>query len=332
MVSPLTRRSLIARSVLVSGAALAVPASGRAQATLPYGTIRIFVGYPSSGGSDSLVHIISGALQQQIGRPITIGYKPGPSGAAAGEQLRKAAPNGNTLAFIPSATMVGKLVKRDFPFDPLADLQPLTLAGTYPTAFAVSNKIEVSTLAEYVQWLKAGDGQRARFGTTTPDSFTQYFGTMVGREIGVPLEAVGYAGARPLVGDLEQGRIPAGTGGISSFLTPLRGGRLKVLMISAARRLKVAPQLPTVAELGFPKLEQSNWYGFFAPPGMEPALVTAWTAELRKVLQSRDVSEQLGQLGFEVQTSSPQELAERLASDMKKWKEQLDSLGLKTTN
>jgi tripartite-type tricarboxylate transporter receptor subunit TctC len=327
MASPLTRRSLIAAS-----AALAAPASARAQTTLPYGTIRIFVGYPSSGGSDSLVHVISGALQQQIGRSITVSYKPGPSGVAAGEQLKKAAPNGNTLAFIPSATMVGKLVKRDFPFDPVADLQPLTLAGIYPTAFAVSPKIEVSTLADYIQWLKAGDPQRARFGTTTPDSFTQYFGTMVGREIGVPLEAVAYAGARPLVADLEQGRIPAGTGGLTSFLTPLRGGRLKVLMISSARRLKLAPQLQTVAELGFPKLEQSNWYGFFAPPGMPAALVAAWSAELRKVLQSREVSEQLGQLGFEVQTSTPEELAERLASDMKHWKEQLDSLGLKTIN
>ncbi|MDI1284152.1 MAG: tripartite tricarboxylate transporter substrate-binding protein, partial [Reyranella sp.] len=277
-------------------------------------------------------HVISGALQQQIGRSVTISYKPGPSGTGAGDQLRKAAPNGNTLAFIPSATMVGKLVKPDFPFDPLTDLQPLTLAGIYPTAFAVSPKIEVSTLAEYIQWLKAGDPQRARFGTTTPDSFTQYFGTMVGREIGVPLEAVAYAGARPLVADLEEGRIPAGTGGITSFLTPARGGRLKVLMISAARRLKVAPKLPTVAELGYPKLEQSNWYGFFAPPGMAAPLVTAWASELRKVLQSKEVSEQLGQMGFEVQTSSPEELAERLASDMKSWKQLLDSLGLKTTN
>ena len=327
MVSPLTRRSLVA-----AGAAFAVPASARAQTTLPYGTIRIFIGYPSSGGSDSLVHVIAGALQQQIGRSVTVDYKPGPSGAAAGEQLKKSAPNGNTLAFIPSATMVGKLIRPDFPFNPQTDLQPLTLAGTYPTAFCVSPKIGVATLADYVQWLKAGDPQRARFGTTTPDSFTQYFGTMVGREIGVPLESVPYRGARPLVADLEEGRIPAGTGGITSFLTPQRGGRLKVLMISAAKRLKVAPQVPTVVELGFAKLVQTNWYAFFAPPGMSAPLVAAWTAELRKALQSREVSEQLGQLGFEVQTSSPDELAERLASDFRNWKELLDSLGVKPIN
>ena len=320
------------RSLLATVAALAMPASARAQATLPYGTIRIFIGYPSSGGSDSLVHVIAGALQQQIGRPVAVEFKPGPSGVGAGEQLRKMTPNGNTLAFIPSATMVGKLVRTDFPFDPQTDLQPLTLAGTYPTAFTVSPKIGVATFSEYVEWVKAGDPLRARFGTTTPDSFTQYFGTMVGREIGVPLEAVPYRGARPLVADLENGRIPAGTGGITSFLAPQRGGRLKVLMISAARRLKVAPQIPTVLEVGFPRLEQSNWYAFFGPRGMPAELVAAWTAELRKVLQSREVSEQLGQLGFEVQTSSPDELAERLASDLKNWKELLDTLGVKPIN
>ena len=155
---------------------------------------------------------------------------------------------------------------------------------------------------------------------------------MVGREIGVPLEAVPYRGARPLVADLEQGRIPAGTGGITSLLAPQRGGRLNVLMISAAKRLKVAPTVPTVTELGFPKLEQTNWYGFFAPPGMPAELVAAWNTELGNALQSREVSEQLQQLGFEVETSAPNELADRLASDLRNWKQLLDTLGLKTVN
>ena len=327
MKNALTRRLLLATS-----AVLATPAIARAQSGLPHKPLRILVGYPSSGGSDSMVHIISGALQSQLSRAVAVDYKPGPSGAAAGEILKKSTPDGSVIAFMPSATMVGKLVKTGFPFDPLADLLPLTLAGTYPTAFAVSPKIGVASFAEYVAWLKAGDRQRARFGTTTPDSFTQYFGTLLGREIGVPLDAVAYGGARPLIADLEQGRIPAGTGGITSFLVPQRGGRLKMLMISADKRLAIAPQVPTVAELGYPKLVQTNWYAFFAPPGMQAPLVAAWTAELRAVLQSREVSEQLQQLGLKVETSTPTEMAERLASDFKEWKAALDLLGVKPAN
>ncbi len=178
--------SLTRRWLLATGAALAAPAIARAQSSLPHRTLRILVGYPSSGGSDSMVHIIAGALQSQLARNVTVDYKPGPSGVAAGEILKKSTPDGSVIAFMPSATMVGKLIKPNFPFDPLVDLLPLTLAGTYPTAFAVSPKIGVATLAEYVDWLKAGDATRARFGTTTPDSFTQYFGTILGREIGAP--------------------------------------------------------------------------------------------------------------------------------------------------
>lgn len=332
MANALRRRSLFARSLLVTGAALAAPAVARAQATIPHGTIRILIGYPSSGGSDSMVHVIAGALQRELGRTVTIDYKPGPSGSAAGEILKRSTPDGKVLAFMPSATMVGKLIKPGFPFDPLVDVLPLTLVGTYPTAFAVSPKIDVTNLAEYVAWLKAGDAKRARFGTTTPDSFTQYFGTMVGREIGVPLEAVPYNGARTLVADLEQDRIPAGTGGLTSFLVPQRGGRLRMLLTSAAKRSAMAPNVPTSLELGLPKLQQSNWYAFFAPPGMSAALVAAWTTELRAVLQSREVREQLQQMGLTVETSTPAEMAARLASDFKDWKAVLDSLGMKPIN
>jgi tripartite-type tricarboxylate transporter receptor subunit TctC len=311
MTNALRRRSLLAM-----GAALAAPAVARAQATIPHGTIRILVGYPSSGGSDSMVHVIAGALQSGIGRTITIDYKPGPSGAAAGDVLKRSTPDGKVLAFMPSATMVGKLIKPGFPFDPLVDILPLTLVGTYPTAFAVSPKIDVTNLAEYV----------------SPDSFTQYFGTMVGREIGVPLESVPYAGARPLVADLEQGRIPAGTGGLTSFLVPQRGGRLRMLLTSAAKRSAMAPNVPTTLELGLPRLQQTNWYAFFAPPGMSAAMVAVWTAELRAALQSREVREQLQQMGLTVETSTPAEMAARLASDFKEWKAVLDSLGMKPIN
>ncbi len=324
MNARLTRRWLLA-----TGAALAAPGIARAQSSLPHKPIRILVGYPSSGGSDSLVHVISGALQSQLSRSITVDYKPGDSGMAAGEQLKKAPPDGTVIAFMPSATMVGKLTIPGFPFDPLTDLVPLTLAGTYPTAFAVSPKIDVTTLAEYVAWLKAGEPDRARFGNTTPGSFTQYFGTALGREIGIPLESVPYRGARPLVADLEQGRIPAGTGGITSFIVPQRAGRLRILLTSAAKRLAVAPNVPTALELGFPKLQQSSWYAFFAPPGTPVPLIAAWTKELRAALESREVSDQLRQLGFNVETSTPAELAARLAEDFPRWRETLDSLGLK---
>lgn len=327
MNSPLTRRWLLA-----TGAALAAPAIARAQGGLPHKPIRIVVGFPVSGGSDSLVSVIASALQSELSRSITVDYKPGDSGRAVGEYLKKATSDGTVVALMPSSTMVGKLTTPGFPFDPQTDLQPLTLAGTYPIAFCVSRTIGAATLAEYVAWLKAGEPGRARFGTTTPGSFTQYFGTELGREIGVPLEAVPYRGARPLLADLEQGRIPAGTAPVTTLVIPHRAGRVRLLMTSGAKRLAALPDLPTVSELGFPKLQMTNWYAFFAPPGMPPALAASWTAELRAVLESREVSQQLLQLGFQVETSTPAELAERLTADFRNWRGLLDSMGIKPVN
>jgi tripartite-type tricarboxylate transporter receptor subunit TctC len=131
---------------------------------------------------------------------------------------------------------------------------------------------------------------------------------------------------------MEQGRIPAGTAGITSFITPYRGGRVKLLAISSAKRLGVAPAVPTIVEVGYPKLEQTGWYAFFAPPGMEMPLVEAWSEELRVVLESSEVVDQLRQLGFQVETSTPAEMASRLALDFAKWKADLDLLGIKTVN
>jgi tripartite-type tricarboxylate transporter receptor subunit TctC len=304
-------------------------AIARAQGGLPHKPIRIVVGYPASGGADSPVSIIAGALQSELSRNISVDYKPGDSGMAVGEYLKTATPDGSVIAFMTSVMLAGKLTIPRFPFDPQTDLQPLTLAGTYATAFAVSPKIGVVTLAEYVEWLKAGGPERARFGTTAPGSFTQHFGTALGREIGVPLEAVPYRSAHALVADLEGGRIPAGTSALSALLTHHRGGRLKLLLTSAAKRRSTAPNVPTALELGFPNLQQTNGYAFFAPRGMPAALAEAWTAELRKSLESREVSQQLLQLGFQVETSTPAELAARLAADFESWREKLDLLGLK---
>ena len=320
------------RVLLATGATLAAPAIVRGQSALPDRGLRLLVGYPSGGGTDLMVRLIAPVLQRNIGRHVAIENRPGTSGATAALQIAKAEPDGTIVGFITNQTPVGKLTKSTFPFDPQADLAPLTLAGTYSTVYCISPKSGATTVAEYVQWLKEGPSERRRFGITTPDSFTQYFGLMVGREIGVPLEAVPYNGAAPLVSDIEQGRIFAGCGGITSFLHHHRGNRVKILLTSGARRMAVAKGIPTATELGYPKLQQINWYGFFAPPGLPQPLIATWNGALHAVLHSGEVAEQLAQLGLDVETSAPDELKARLAVDFRDWKQILDSLGIKPTN
>ena len=320
------------RMVLATPAVFGV-SSLHAQGVLPARGVRIVIGYPVGGGTDEMARVIAGSLQRRLSRPVTIENRPSASGAAVGEILKRAPPDGSVLGFMQTAALIGRLTDKSFPFNPLTDVQPLTLAGTYPTAFAVSRKLEIATLAAYGKWLQDSTNPAdARFGTTSLNSLIHLFGLMIGQALNRPLEAVYFKGASPLVTDLQEGRIPAGSGGLTSFLQHHRGSRLRILVTSDKTRSKMAPDIPTVAELGYPALELQNWYGFFGPTGLSPDVAAAWERELRAVLDSRDVTEQLSQLGLDVQTSTGKECAERLAADMVRWRSLLDTFGLKETN
>jgi tripartite-type tricarboxylate transporter receptor subunit TctC len=323
----------LSRRVFLAAPAVLGAASVRAQGVLPARGVRIIIGYPVGGGTDEMARVIAAALQQRLSRPVTIENRPGAAGAAVGEILKKAPSDGSVLGFIPTATLVGRLTTKSFPFDPQTDIMPLTLAGTYPTGLAVSRKIEVATLGGYGKWLV--DNARPedrRFGTTSLQSFTHFFGLMVGRALGQPLEAVYFKGASPMVADLEQGKIPAATSGLTSLLQHHRGSRLRILVSSGNQRSKIAPDIPTVVELGYPALELQNWYAFFGPAGLPPEVAAAWERELRGTLDSRNTTELLTQLGLDVETSTGEQCAKRLAADMVHWQSILDTLGLKATN
>src|SRR5581483_8692990 len=135
--------------------------------------------------------------------------------------------DGSMLAFLASTTLVSKLAERDFPFDPLVDLAPVSLAGTWPMGLAVSPRMGVSSLKDYLAWLRAGDSERHKVGSTASNAFVQAFNLMFAREIGVPLTVEPYRGTQPMVNDLAEGRLPAAISGIVSLLEHHRGGRLR---------------------------------------------------------------------------------------------------------
>jgi tripartite-type tricarboxylate transporter receptor subunit TctC len=322
----------LSRRIVLAAPALVGVSSSHAQGVLPARGVRIVIGYPVGGGTDEMARVIAGSLQRRLSRPVIIENRPSASGAAVGEILKRAPTDGSVLGFMQTAALIGRLTDKSFPFDPLTDVLPLTLAGTYPTAFAVSRRLEVSSLAEYGKWLQGARPEDARFGTTSLNTLIHLFGLMIGRVLNHPLEAVYYKGASPLVTDLQVNKIPAGSGGLTSFLQHHRGSRLRILVTSDKTRSKTAPDVPTAADLGYPSLELQNWYGFFGPAGLSPEVAAAWERELRTVLDSRDVTEQLSQLGLDVETSTGKECAQRLAADLVRWQSLLDTFGLKATN
>jgi tripartite-type tricarboxylate transporter receptor subunit TctC len=326
-------RPYFRRALLTSAGAALLPLSAIAQSSLPERSIRIWVGFAAGGGADVVARAIAPAIQRRLTRPITVENRPGAAGATMGDALKKAAPDGATIGLLPSTTLIGRLTSPStFPFDPLRDLATLGIVGTFETALVVSPSIGVRTVAEYMQWVKDGPPERRRFGTAAPETFSQYFAQLLARQYGASLDPVPFRGTGPLSSDLGQGRIPAGCGGLASFVHHHRGGKLRVLTTSGAARNPVLPDVPTVVELGFPQLQLIDWYGFFAPGGLSPQLVEAWNRALQHALDVPEARDQLTQYGVVVGMTAPDEATTRLIADFKRWRTLLDSLGISVAN
>lgn len=324
-------RKIGRRSALtLAGSALAVPGMGRADTALPDKPLRILVGFPAGGGTDVMARFLAEPLKQRTGRSIVIDNKAGASGTIAVAELKNGPQDGTAIGYVPSASIVQKLTMASVPFDPLTDIQPITLAGTVQTAFCVSPTIGVNTLPEYIEWLKKNP-TRQSFGTTALGSFTHFFGVMAGKEIGIPLEPVPYRGAAPLIADLQGGHIAAGCGGITDFLEHHRAGKVKVIFTSGQKPTTSAPEIPTATQLGYPRLQILGWYVFFAGAKVPAPMIEAWAKELKAVLALPEAQKKLTELGLDVETSTPAEFTRRMTADLARWKSIIDEIGYKPT-
>ena len=327
MPTVLTRRSVVAASAL-----LAAPSIGRAQSALPDRSLRIVVGFPNGGGSDLVARAIAPLLERYTGRRVSVENRPGNTGALAGESIKKAPPDGAMVALLPTTTLSSKLLAASWPFDPVTDFAPIMSIGNFQTGIAVSKTIPATTLSEYVTWLKGGDASRRRMGLPTSDAILEIYARMVGRAIEVTLEGVPYRGAIPLVKDLEEGKIPGAYGGVSSFISAHRSGRVRLVACSGPNRLSILDDVPTAAELGYTGMFVVEWYGLFARAGTPVEIIDAWNKAVASVLNEREIAAQLMQIGVEVEPSTPEACGAKLAAHLKQWRQVLESFGIKTTN
>ena len=309
-------------------APLIIPGATRAQSVLPAKSVRIFVGFEPGGGADLTARAIAIQVERRLSRHVIVENKTGFTGGVPGELLKKAPPDGSQLALLSSTTLIAKLATRDFPFDPLKDVAPVIQVGDFPIAFAVSRKLGVSTFEEYLKWLKEGDASRRRIAVASNVTFVQVLNILLSKAIGVTLEPVNYRGPIAAVSDVEQGRIPASVNTVTSLLPAHRGGRVRILMTTGAKRLQVANDIPTASELGFPKLDMREWFAFFAPPATPSAVISEWNRRFSLAIGDAAVGDVLRPLGLEIETSTPAELAARVASHQMEWEARMRTVGM----
>jgi len=325
MLDRLSRRRALLTLWSIAAPAL-VPSLARADFITPK-NITILVGFSPGGGIDVLARVLAPKVESRIGRRIKVENHAGTNGSLVMESLKKGPPDGSLIACVPSTAVAAAITERAPSTDPRADMVPLSLAGTYPMVLAVSPTIGVTTLNQYAEWLR-GDPARARIGITGSDGYLDTYARLLGRELGVTLQGVAYRGGRPLINDLRDNKISSGILSLPTALEFHRGGKLKIVITSAEKRLSFAPDLPTAFEIGRPNLASTEWYGFFSCRGTPEQVVAEWNFQIRAVLGQKETAAELVNVGIDVQTSTPEQLTAWVDGTLELWKNRMASLGM----
>ena len=307
------RRDLLAATMIPIATGL-VPSMANAQ-SLPDGNLRIIWGYPPGGAGDFIARLVADAAGKRINRNIVVINQPGATGLLAIDNLRRAAPDGLTIMMVPmTGAVLMPMVSKNAKFDFAADVEPVAHGVNYSLGLAVAPSTGIDSWEKFVEWEKQQKGP-SLFGGSGLGSISQVFGMMINQKLGTRLEYVPFRGGADLNNAVMGNHVPLAIGVSSDFAPYHKDARMKVLVVSTARRDVSLPDVRSFAEIGHPDLESEPWFGFFAPKGTSAPLVAAWNAAITGALAQPDIRSRIETAGFTVGGGTPDELRQRVRRD-----------------
>jgi tripartite-type tricarboxylate transporter receptor subunit TctC len=295
----------------------------------PVKPVRIIIPYPPGGGNDTLGRLFAAKLGERMGQPFVVENRPGAGTMIGTEAAAKSAPDGYTILLSSIAThaLSPNLYTR-VPYDPIKDFAPITLLGIAPTVLVVNQDLPAKSLAELIALAKAKPGALAYAsgGNGTPPHIN---GEVFKAVAGVDLLHVAYKGGGPALTDLIAGRVHAMLDTAASAMPHVRGGKLRALALSAAKRSPEYPDLPTFAEAGLPQYDTNAWYSMHAPAGTPQPVVRRLNSELVAILKDPDITARFKQLSTEPVGNSPEEFAAFVKSELEKYARVIKAAGIK---
>ena len=311
------RRTLI-QAAAGAGAALAFPHL-RAQ-TLPSGPIRIIVGFPPGGGTDALARILGQKLTEMWKTQIVVENKAGVAGVLAAEYVAGQPADGTTLlmAHINSHALAPSL-QPNLKYDPERDFVPIALVGVTPNLLVCNQAQPAKTVKDIVALCKAKPGQIG-FGSAGSGSAQHLALELFKQRAGVDAIHVPYKGSAPVITDLIGGQIQYAFETMTAATPHVKGGKLVAIAQTRAKRAKSYPDVPTMAEQGYPGFEATTWYGLAGPGKLPAAMAQRMNEDVNKVLAMPDVQARLEQYGAEDGGGSSQRFAEFIHSEIAQWR------------
>lgn len=309
------------RSVLAAGAAAlaagVVPRRALAQAW-PSRPIRILNGFPAGGPSDLLARIVAERLQETLGQSIVVENRPGATGSIASQAVAQSAPDGYTLMVVPSSTHAVSPNITKVSWDPQKDFTPVAMIGNVTTVLAVTPSLPARSVAEFVAYAKANPG-RLNYGTPGRGSNLHLGMELLKQMAGIDVVHVPYKGVTPAQTDLMSGQIQVMLDNIVSVLPHMQTGKIRVLAVCSPKRSTALPELPTVAESGYPGFQVNAWAALLGPAGLPREVVDRLHAETMRAIARDDVRARFVTLGVEPMPMSPAEAGEFMRAERERW-------------
>jgi tripartite-type tricarboxylate transporter receptor subunit TctC len=303
-------------------------AGGAAAQGFPSKPVRIVVPFPPGGSTDLLARRIAEKWQQSMGQPVIVENRPGAGGVTGSDFVARATPDGHTLVLgVTGSHGVSISLNPRLPYHPLKSFEPISRVVSAPLVIVVGAAVPARTLAEYVAAARSRPGEitHSSPGVGTSMHLT---GEMFNAAAGTQLMHVPYKGSAGAINDLMGGQVQSMFSDFLVALPQVEAGRIRALAVTSARRHPLMPNVPTVAESGYPGFEALSWQGLFAPAGTPREVVERLNAETQKALASPDIRDFFSRQGFEVGGSTPAEFRTFIEAEIPKWAKVVKEAGL----
>ncbi len=295
----------------------------------PAKAVRIVVAFAAGGSTDLLARSVAQRLNEAWKTPVIVDNRAGGGGIVGSDYVAKSAPDGYTLLLGTNTTnAVAASLYAKLPFDPQRDFAPITEIATIPQMLSVHPSIPAKSLAELIALARARPGQ-LNFGTAGTGSTSHMAMELFQSVAKIKMVHVPYKGTGPAMIDLIGGHLSLMFDVIMTSLPHVQSGRLRPLALSSLNRSNLTPQLPTVAESGYPGFEAIVWFGLFAPAGAPPEVIRKVSEDTARVLSTPAMRELLASQGADVVASPPALFASRVQSEIVKWRKVIQDAGIK---
>ena len=318
--------SLISRVLLPI--AMAVCFNATAQ-TFPTKPIKIIVGFAPGGNTDVVTRIVAVRMQELLGQPVVVENKPGAGGVVATDLIAKAPPDGYTLLMSSLGPhTVSPFLLKTVTYDPVADLAPVSNVSVNALMMLVGPSVPAKSVPEFLAYAKANPG-KLNYGSSGVGSTTHLSGEVLSSMAGVKLVHIAYKGGPLALAALLAGDTQFMFSNLSDALPQSRGGKLRGIAVTTAKRVAQAPDIPTIAEAGLPGFDVAPWNGIVAPGRTPPEIVTKLSETIQRIVREKAFRDKMFEIGSEPIGDTPEHFRATVASDIARWSRIVKEAGIK---